>query len=281
MTQISSKISYLAIPVSILFHTIIFLLLLVNWVQKKNLENSNQKVTLIEFDKDFLKSDALVDPGVKSETEGSNRGLQNQTAQDMASDLLKRGQNFQAEGIKDPNMTLHNSTPETEQVISNAKDSPKKTEIEKLKNEEISELHENSEVRPKSSYARIFKSKAELSRKNIESSAGKNGSFTLSSYEWEFAPYMYEWIEKIKNGWVEPISYLAGKGQGGRVIVKVSVSKLGKKLSVDLIYSNVNGEMTSEALKAVEKAFDLPELPDSFKENKLEATFNMIYPAFD
>lgn len=281
MTQISSKKSYLAIPVSILFHTVIFLLLLINWVQKRNLENSNQKVTLIEFDKDFLKSETLVDPGVKSEIEGKNRGLQNQVALDLANENLKQGQNFQSVGIKDPNMTLNNSVPEVKPVISKAKDSPKKVEIEKMNIDDVAELHKNSEVRPKSSYTRIFKSKAELSRKNIESSAGKNGSFTLSSYEWEYAPYMYEWIEKIKNGWVEPISYLAGKGQGGRVIVKVSVSKTGKKISIDLIYSNVNSEMTSEALKAVEKAFDLRELPDSFKENKLEATFNMIYPAFD
>jgi len=281
MTQISSKKSYLAIPVTIFFHLTVVLLLLINWVQKTNLESTNQKVTLIEFDKEFLKSDALVEPGVKSDLEGINRGLQNQTAQDLASEILKRGQNFQSDGIKDPNMTLNNSVPEVNQVISNAKDAPKKIENIQIKNEEISELHETSEVRPKSSYTRIFKSKAELSRKNIESSAGKNGLFTLSSYEWEYAPYMYEWIEKIKNGWVEPISYLAGKGQGGRVIVKVSVSKLGKKMSVDLIYSNVNSEMTSEALKAVEKAFDLPQLPSSFKDDKLEATFNMIYPAFD
>ena len=61
MTQISSKKSYVAIPVSIFFHITIAFLLLINWVKKTNLESSNQKVTLIEFDKEFLKSDVLVE----------------------------------------------------------------------------------------------------------------------------------------------------------------------------------------------------------------------------
>lgn len=281
MTPISSKISYLAIPVSIAIHFLLATSLLVSWFSRQSQVIPVTKSTLIEFDNEIPKSEMLVDPGVKSEKAGLNRGLQNQEALDEADQRLKFGENYQSAGLSDPNLQINSTKPESDSRQEELmKAETKNVESVKSNDEEIAELHETSEVRPKSSYTRMFKSKEEIGRKNIESSSGKNGSFTLSSYEWEYAPYMYEWIEKIKNNWVEPISYLAGKGRGGRVIVKVTVSKSGKKVGVNLIYSNVNDEMTSEAIKAVNKAFDLPALPDSFKENTLEATFNMIYPTF-
>lgn len=277
---IVTKKSYLSIPFSVALHLIFVLLVSGYFVAKQKSENKNQKITVIEFEPEQKETGILVDKGIKSNKAGANRGVQNQEAMDLAENISNRGENYNDNGIADKQLSVRQN--EKESITQPQQPMQNTDAAEKPNNENADQISDLRKSPKKISLttSSIFRSKNEMGAKNLESSSGKYGSFTLSSYEWEYAPYMLSWIEKIKNKWVEPISYLAGKGKGGQVVVRVSVLKSGIKKKIEMIFSNVNDEMTNEAVKAVESSFNLPNLPESFKDNELVVTFSMIYPAY-
>lgn len=272
--------SYLSVPISVLIHVLLIVLTSGHFISQKTDTGKNTKTTVIEFEEPIPQTKIIADKGEKSDFQGINRGIQNQEALDQSQKLLPSGENYNEQGIVEKR--LHSKQPDVKTVSSPAQQpnqSPKNVEPVKSNSDETSELRKSTK-KVFSTTSSIFRPKNETGVKNLETSSGKYGSFTLSSYEWEYAPYMLDWIEKIKNNWVEPISYLAGKGKGGQVLVKTTLFKSGVKKKIELLFTNVNDEMTKEALKAVEKSFNLPELPASFKENELVVTFSMIYPAY-
>lgn len=270
----------ISIAVSISVHVILILLLSGPVLTKMGEKDRNEKITVVEFEEPEHETNIIVDKGIKSDEIGLNRGVQNQTALDESRRNLPKGENYNETGITEKQLNAVQqqiASPESAEQLPNQ--ATKNVESVKSNGDETSELRKSTK-KVFSTTSSIFRPRNETGVKNLETSSGKYGSFTLSSYEWEYAPYMLAWIEKIKNSWVEPISYLAGKGKGGQVIVKTTLYKTGRKKKIELIFTNVNDEMTNEALKAVEKSFNLPALPESFKENELEVTFSMIYPAY-
>ena len=270
----------ISIGFSISVHVVLILLISGPVLTKMGEKDRNEKIMVIEFEEPDRESNIIAEKGVKSDEIGINRGMQNQSALDGSQKNLPKGENFNENGIVEKELNVAQqqlaSIESAEQLPNQA---TKNVESVKPNGDETSELRKSTK-KVFSTMSSIFRPRNETGVKNLETSSGKYGSFTLSSYEWEYAPYMLDWIEKIKRNWVEPISYLAGKGKGGQVIVKTTLFKSGKKKKIELIFTNVNDEMTNEAIKAVEKSFNLPELPESYKENELEVTFSMIYPAY-
>lgn len=225
-------------------------------------------------------NDNIIAPqGVSSKNENAIfSGFQQQSNMDQSQKEVPIGQAFSENDILTyrPEAKLMNSTPPNDSKLpkeetfnSNQLDESSKFTVSIDDQETIEQ--QNQQIASETS------SLSGQKLKNLESRAEIRGGFQLSSYEWEYAPYMNEWIQKIQKAWIPPISFLAGHGRGGRVVVDVMIDKSGKMLDMKVLYRNVNEDMTTSAKDAVLRTFKLQPLPEQFPDSTLSVIFNMIY----
>lgn len=255
MTSITKK-AWFAIPVSVTLHLIVFLVLFFSqsWKGAKQ-EGITEPVEIMTGK--TRETDILVDTGWKRADEpGINKGLRNQAGYSETPSEVTDGEAWK----KGRPVEGRTANPETK---SGQDLSPGNTDKQENK------PSEHTGTAQPGGEAGMYEDRKGFSRQ---------GSFQLSSYEWDYAPYMSAWIRTIQREWIEPLSYIAGQGRGGRVMVKVEVTTAGKLKTLDVLYSNVNKEMTESAVRAVMRSFDRPGLPQPFPDSVLAVTFSMVYP---
>lgn len=103
------------------------------------------------------------------------------------------------------------------------------------------------------------------------------GDITLSTQEWEFAPWM-EWFRRaVSERWQAPIAAQMGM-IGGVVICRIEVSPAGELLALDVLESNVDHVSLEEAVVyALEAIKPYRPLPDHFPDETLGLTARFVY----
>lgn len=120
-------------------------------------------------------------------------------------------------------------------------------------------------------------------RNNLSSSAKKNGAvllgadITLSTYKWDYYPYIQKMKEKIYQFWSVPPAYRLGLIYGASQI-RITISRSGK-----MIFYKMDRHQGSESLKkssedVILAIFDLPPLPKDFPDPDLGIGIMLIYP---
>ncbi|MCB0278162.1 MAG: TonB C-terminal domain-containing protein [Calditrichaeota bacterium] len=121
-------------------------------------------------------------------------------------------------------------------------------------------------------------SRTNISTRNRNNYAEILGSnFSLSTYAWEWAPYIEKMKEKMYQFWSVPPAYLLGLANG-RTIIRVSISRHGKMTYYKLLRHDGNESLQLSSEDVVHAIFDLPELPPNFPDNELTITMELIYP---
>lgn len=109
-------------------------------------------------------------------------------------------------------------------------------------------------------------------------SADQMGDISLSTYSWEWAPYINALKRKLYTVWFTPAAYHRLGLIHGQTVIEFSISRDGK-----LLYYKVHDHQGHESLEkssvnAITAVFPFKKLPDHFPEENLTITARLIYP---
>lgn len=109
-------------------------------------------------------------------------------------------------------------------------------------------------------------------------SADQMGDISLSTYAWEWAPYINALKRKLYTVWFTPAAYNRLGLIHGQTVIEFSISRDGK-----LLYHKVHDHEGHESLEkssvnAITAVFPFKKLPDNFPEDNLTITARLIYP---
>ncbi len=104
------------------------------------------------------------------------------------------------------------------------------------------------------------------------------GDFALSTYAWEWAPYMREFLKKLKRVWFAPPAYYQLGLIHGYTIVQFAITRDGQLRDLKVVRHTGHVSLEESSVNAVQSTFPFLPLPQNFPENELKVKLKMIYP---
>ncbi|NOX37438.1 MAG: hypothetical protein GXO78_07870 [Calditrichaeota bacterium] len=104
------------------------------------------------------------------------------------------------------------------------------------------------------------------------------GDFALSTYKWQWAPYMLEFQRKLKRHWYAPPAYYRLGLIYGYTIVQFKIDRQGKLHDLRVLRQVGHHSLEESSVNAIESTFPFLPLPDDFPDPYLTVTMKMIYP---
>jgi len=111
-----------------------------------------------------------------------------------------------------------------------------------------------------------------------EFSALEVGGLTLSTYKWNWAPYINAMKRKLIHVWFPPTAYYPLGLIHGATIIKYTVDRKGKLLGMRVLRHNGHHSLELSSTQAIEALFPFLPLPDDFPEEKLTIIAELVYP---
>ncbi len=120
--------------------------------------------------------------------------------------------------------------------------------------------------------------KGETSVSLDEFDAKQVGDFALSTYKWEWFPYMMVFKNKLQRVWYAPPAYSQLGLISGYTIARFKITRDGKIIDLQVLRQVGHESLEQSSVSALEAVFPLPPLPSNFPDEFLEITVKMIYP---
>ncbi len=178
-----------------------------------------------------------------------------------------------------PNLTRPNITTKPSQFLP-----AKKFSKDALRKSELAENDENF-FKPKSEDLTRSTQSSEVNQQttnNIYSqkkfSADQLGSITLSTYAWEWAPYINALKRKLHSVWFAPVAYYRLGLIHGYTEIRFTISRDGKLIKYNVLEHQGHESLEQASVNAIESVFPFKSLPNSFPEQNLTITARLIYP---
>lgn len=120
-------------------------------------------------------------------------------------------------------------------------------------------------------------------RNSLSSSAKINGAeilgseISLSTYAWDWYPYIQKMKEKMYQFWAVPPAYRLGLIYGATKI-RVSISQSGKMIFYKMVRHQGSKALQKSSENVILAIFDLPPLPQGFPDPELGLTLILTYP---
>ena len=109
-------------------------------------------------------------------------------------------------------------------------------------------------------------------------SADHLGNMTLSTYSWEWAPYINALKRKLQSVWFAPVAYYRLGLIHGFTDIRFTISRDGKLLKYKVLDHNGHESLEQSSVNAINAVFPFRSLPNSFPEQTLTITARLIYP---
>jgi len=109
-------------------------------------------------------------------------------------------------------------------------------------------------------------------------SADLLGNITLSTYAWEWAPYINALKRKLHSVWFAPVAYYRLGLIHGYTDIRFTISRDGKILDYEVLAHNGHESLEQSSVSAINSVFPFKSLPASFPEPTLIITARLIYP---
>jgi hypothetical protein len=103
------------------------------------------------------------------------------------------------------------------------------------------------------------------------------GDFSLSTYEWEWAPYWLAFKRKLNRMWFAPPAYFMGLIHG-HTILRFKVYRNGTIADLEILRHVGHESLEQSSFGAIEAVFPFLPLPENFPDEYLEVTLKLIYP---
>jgi len=130
----------------------------------------------------------------------------------------------------------------------------------------------------------------DVSEKSMASAGGTNnfdqgrfsveevGDLTLSTYKWEWAPYVNAMKNKLQRVWFAPAAYYALGLIHGQTIIRYTIDRNGRLVEWEVLGHEGHESLKISSVEAVKALFPFLPLPDHFPDETLTITARLIYP---
>ena len=110
-----------------------------------------------------------------------------------------------------------------------------------------------------------------------ESSALAMGDVSLSTYAWDFAPYILAMKRKIKSNIYPPPAFYKMGAISGDSILRFRVQRNGDVTDLQVLTYNGHKALMETSVNAVKACYKFKPLPSSFPEKYLELNWTFVY----
>ncbi len=114
--------------------------------------------------------------------------------------------------------------------------------------------------------------------KQQELSVLEVGGLTLSTYRWQWAPYVYAMKRKLKHVWIAPAAYYRLGLIHGATVIKFTINRDGTLAGMQLLRHKGHGSLQISSTQAIEALFQFLPLPNDFPEETLTIIAELTYP---
>ncbi len=111
-----------------------------------------------------------------------------------------------------------------------------------------------------------------------ETSVEEVGGLTLSTYQWNWAPYVNAMRNKLMHVWYTPPAYNRLGLIHGYTILNFAVTRNGEMRAMEVVRHEGHQSLKESSMAAIRGLFPLPPLPDDFPEKELQIQAKLIYP---
>lgn len=109
-------------------------------------------------------------------------------------------------------------------------------------------------------------------------SADQLGDLSLSTYAWEWAPYINALKRKLQRVWFTPPAYYQLGLIYGSTVIRFSISKEGNLIEYDVLQHKGHESLEQSSINAIKSTFPFKPLPSNFPDERLVITARLIYP---
>ncbi|TFH02554.1 MAG: hypothetical protein E4H13_01715, partial [Calditrichales bacterium] len=208
-------------------------------------------------------------------------------AADFLSDYNSRARNEQrlAETANQPmsegNIPFPNLSRQEVQRYFQKLTQPRKFSREAL-SKDISALYQASEAGEQSEFTENQSAADNNSPDNMfnqkEFSADQLGDLTLSTYAWEWAPYINAFKRKLYTVWYTPAAYHRLGLIFGQTVIRFTITRSGTLLEYEVLEHKGHESLEQSSVNAITAVFPFKPLPGNFPEETLTITARLIYP---
>lgn len=115
---------------------------------------------------------------------------------------------------------------------------------------------------------------------NQQTSADALGGVSLSTYEWDFAPYILYMKRRIKDHLYPPPAFMQMGAISGEVTLRFVLRRDGNVRDLQFISNKGHKAFIDPSLNAIKASDPFKPLPDNFPDPYLELTWSFIYTIY-
>lgn len=112
---------------------------------------------------------------------------------------------------------------------------------------------------------------------NEGSASATIGGISLSTTDWDFAPYLLDLKRRIKQNWIPPIAFTALGAIHGYTWVKFRIYPDGHMEDLSIVETEGHDSLHRSSVNAIKGAAPFRPLPKDFPDPYLEITFGFYY----
>lgn len=109
-------------------------------------------------------------------------------------------------------------------------------------------------------------------------SSDQVGDLSLSTYAWEWAPYINALKQKLYSVWFTPAAYHRLGLIHGYTVIEFSIAKDGNLIGYKVHEHNGHESLEVSSVNAINASFPFKALPNNFPDKMLTITARLIYP---
>ena len=104
------------------------------------------------------------------------------------------------------------------------------------------------------------------------------GSLSLSTYQWEWAPYINAMKNKLYRVWYAPSAYYELGLIYGYTVIIYTIDRSGNITRLEVLKHEGHSSLEKSSVDAIQALFPFLPLPDNFPEETLTITAKLYYP---
>ena len=109
-------------------------------------------------------------------------------------------------------------------------------------------------------------------------SSNKLGDISLSTYKWEWAPYIFKMKQKLYRVWTAPPAYTQMGIIYGQTVLHLRIQRDGTMTGLEVLKHDGHVSLQISSENAMHALFPFDRLPDNFPDRELELTITLVYP---
>lgn len=104
------------------------------------------------------------------------------------------------------------------------------------------------------------------------------GSITLSTYRWEWAPYINAMKNKLNRVWYAPSAYYELGLIHGYTVIMYTIDRSGNIIEMEVLKHDGHTSLEKSSSDAIKALFPFLPLPEDFPDETLTITAKLFYP---